>query len=80
MAGALRDIQGDPVPRAGGGYYDHLDEVKNLLRGLYAVEKSLQGGLRNPNRERAARAALDSGLSKAQQYIGKINEILNGGK
>ncbi len=80
LSGALRDIQGDPVPRIGGGYYDHLDEVKNSLRGLYAVEKSLHGSLRNPNLDPAARAALESGLSKAQQYIGKINEILNGGK
>ena len=80
LSGALRDIQGDPVPRVGGGYYDHLDEVKNSLRGLYAVEKCLQGSLRNPNLDPATRAALESGLSKAQQYIGKINEILNGGE
>ena len=80
FSGALRDIQGDPVPRPGGGYFDHLDEVKNSLRGLYSVEKSLQGSLTNPNLDPAARAALESGLNKAQLYIGKINELLNGGR
>ena len=78
LSGVLRDIEGNPVPKPNGGYWNHLDEVQSALKGLNAVQRSLQGSLRNPNLNVATRAELQNALNRAQGYISKVNGILNG--
>jgi hypothetical protein len=40
FTGSLRDVTGNPVPKPGGGFWDHAQEMNNSLRGLRnAVEK-----------------------------------------
>jgi hypothetical protein len=34
IAGAMKDMIGNPVPKPGGGYYDHVLDLNNILRGL----------------------------------------------
>ncbi|MCC3379067.1 polymorphic toxin type 28 domain-containing protein [Paenibacillus farraposensis] len=33
LKGAQRDLDGNPVPKLGGGYYDHAQEVSDAYRG-----------------------------------------------
>ncbi|MEE4570764.1 polymorphic toxin type 28 domain-containing protein [Paenibacillus polymyxa] len=65
LKGAQRDLDGNPVPKPGGGYYDHAQEVSDAYRGLVDMKKSWEGVLRNPN--------LDTELR--QLYTSKLNEV-----
>jgi WXG100 family type VII secretion target len=65
LKGAQRDLDGDPVPKPSGGYYDHAQEVSDAYRGLIDLNKSWKGILKNPN--------LDSELR--QLYTSKLNEV-----
>nr|WP_256703501.1 MULTISPECIES: polymorphic toxin type 28 domain-containing protein [Paenibacillus] len=65
LKGAQKDLDGNPVPKTGGGYYDHAQEVSDAYRGLVDMKKSWEGVLRNPN--------LDTELR--QLYTSKLNEV-----
>ena len=65
LKGAQRDLDGDPVPKLGGGYYDHAQEVSDAYRGLVDLKRSWEGMLKNPN--------LDAELR--QLYTSKLNEV-----
>ncbi|GGG13310.1 hypothetical protein GCM10010912_67190 [Paenibacillus albidus] len=65
LKGARRDLDGDPVPKPAGGYYDHAQEVSDAYRGLVDLKRSWEGMLKNPN--------LDNELR--QLYTSKLNEI-----
>ncbi|EHB62722.1 WXG100 family type VII secretion target [Paenibacillus lactis] len=67
LKGAQRDLDGNPVPKPGGGYYDHAQEVSDAYRGLVDLKKSWEGMLKNPN--------LDTELR--QLYTSKLNEVNN---
>lgn len=42
IAGSLKDMDGNPVPKPGGGYWDHLQEMQNTLRGLRRNAETLK--------------------------------------
>ncbi|MBT2289526.1 hypothetical protein J7E73_10350 [Paenibacillus albidus] len=65
LKGARRDLDGDPVPKPAGGYYDHAQEVSDAYRGLVDLKRSWEGMLKNPN--------LDNELR--QLYTPKLNEV-----
>ncbi|WP_227011710.1 polymorphic toxin type 28 domain-containing protein [Paenibacillus lutimineralis] len=65
LKGAQRDLDGNPVPKPGGGFYDHVQEVSDAYRGLVDLKRSWEGVLKNPN--------LDTELR--QLYTSKLNEI-----
>ena len=41
--GTLRDMVGNPVPKPGGGFWDHAQEMIDSLRGLRKHAKTLEG-------------------------------------
>lgn len=55
----LRDMAGDPVPKPGGGYWDHLKEMSDLLRELRNHAETLRG-VGDPVTQAARQRALDS--------------------
>ena len=75
FSGALRDLQGNPVPKPGGGYWNHLGEMKDTLTGLKRVQSGLEGSLKNPNLNSATRELLKESLDKATLYIQRINDL-----
>lgn len=75
FSGTLRDLQGNPVPKASGGYWDHLTEMKNSYRGLINARSGLEGSLRNPNLSSIDRQILQNSLDQANFYINKIEEL-----
>lgn len=32
ITGTLKDMDGNPVPKESGGYWDHMQEIQNILR------------------------------------------------
>ena len=75
FSGTLRDLQGNPVPKPGGGYWNHLQEMQDSYKGLVKIRKGLEGSLNNPNLDAATRKVLQDGLDKANKNIKKIEDL-----
>ncbi|WP_375140061.1 filamentous hemagglutinin N-terminal domain-containing protein [Pseudomonas sp. IPO3778] len=69
ITGTLKDMAGDPVPKPDGGYWDHLKEMNDMLRGLRNHAETLEG-VSDPVAQAARQRALDT--------IQRINSALNG--
>jgi filamentous hemagglutinin len=59
ISGAVRDALGNPVPKPGGGYWNHMQEVNEALRGLRNQAKALEG-VADPAAQAARQRALDA--------------------
>jgi len=75
FSGTLRDLQGDPVPKPGGGFWDHKTEMVQSYNSLQGIKQGLEGSLQNPNLDPEIQAFLQEELSKANSYINQIEEL-----
>lgn len=78
FTGTLRDLQGNPVPKPGGGYWNHLKEMKDSYKGLNKIKKGLEGSLKNPNLDEIERKILQEALDKVNRYIKNIEDLFSG--
>ncbi|HDL8287297.1 TPA: VENN motif pre-toxin domain-containing protein [Yersinia enterocolitica] len=69
IAGTLKDMDGNPVPKKDGGYWDHMQEMQNTLRGLRNHADTLKN-VNNPEAQAAYGRATDA--------INKIESALKG--
>ncbi|NNB72486.1 hypothetical protein HBO28_28410 [Pseudomonas fluorescens] len=69
ITGTLKDMAGNPVPKPGGGYWDHLNEMNDTLRGLRNHADTLKG-VNEPSAQAARQRAVDT--------IDRIESALNG--
>ena len=58
-------MAGNPVPKPGGGYYDHMQEMNNSLLGLRNHAQRLDG---------VTDAAAVAGRQRALELIKKIED------
>ncbi|WP_459481105.1 polymorphic toxin type 28 domain-containing protein [Clostridium saccharoperbutylacetonicum] len=77
FSGTLRDLQGNPVPKPGGGYWDHRKEMTDSYLGLTRIRRGLQGFLNSRNLSDANRIVLQSGFDKANAYINRIEALFS---
>ena len=75
FSGALEDLQGNPIPKPGGGYWDHLTEMKQSYTALKNIKNGLEGTLQNPNLIPEVRTFLQDRLQMANTYIQKIQDL-----
>ncbi|WP_051291553.1 polymorphic toxin type 28 domain-containing protein, partial [Fictibacillus gelatini] len=75
FSGTLRDLQGNPVPKPGGGYWNHLQEMKDSYKGLKKIERGLEGSLKNPNLSDEIKIELNEALKKVKKNIRKIEDL-----
>ncbi|MCM3479290.1 pre-toxin TG domain-containing protein [Caldibacillus thermoamylovorans] len=75
FSGTLRDLQGNPVPKPGGGFWNHLQEMKDSYKGLVKIRKGLEGSLNNPNLDVETRKVLQEASDKTNKYIKKIEDL-----
>ncbi|MBE7720106.1 MAG: hypothetical protein E7243_11385 [Lacrimispora celerecrescens] len=75
FSGTLADLLGKPIPKPGGGFWDHLTEMKQSYTGLQSVKNGLEGSLQNPNLTSDIKVILQENLDKANYYIYKIEEL-----
>jgi filamentous hemagglutinin len=66
LSGALRDMLGNPVPKPGGGFYDHAGEVNQAVNGLRKALRTL-GGATDPAAVAARQKALDA-IRRAEEF------------
>ena len=69
ITGTLKDMAGSPVPKPSGGYWDHLKEMNDTLRGLRNHADTLKG-VNDPVAQAARQRALNT--------IKRIESALNG--
>ena len=69
ITGTLKDMAGNPVPKPTGGYWDHLKEMNDTLRGLRNHAETLKN-VNDPAAQAARNRALDT--------IQRIESALNG--
>lgn len=77
FTGTLRDLQGNPVPKHGGGYWNHLKEMKDSYKGLNKIKKGLEGSLKNPNLNETERKILQEALDKVNGYTKRIEDLFS---
>lgn len=75
FSGTLADLQGSPIPKPGGGFWDHLTEMKQSYTGLQGVKSGLEGSLQNLNLVPEVRAFLQQNLDTINFYINKIENL-----
>ncbi|MDO6409910.1 polymorphic toxin type 28 domain-containing protein [Pantoea phytobeneficialis] len=67
ITGTIKDMDGNPVPKDSGGYWDHMQEMQNTLRGLRNHARTLKN-VNNPEaqadygRETEANNKIESAL------------------
>lgn len=75
FSGTLRDLKGNPVPKPGGGFWNHLQEMKDSYRGLVKTRRSLDNSLKNPNLTPSAKLAIEKTLDIINSNIKKIEDL-----
>src|SRR6266545_6312322 len=69
ISGAIHDMVGNPIPKPGGGTYDHVQDLGNMLRGL----RNNADALKNATDPAAVVAR-----QQAQQAIEQIEAAIKG--
>ena len=77
IAGAVKDILGNPVTGAGGKTYDHLGEVSGALGGLKNSAQELKGMLEAGGLSKAQEAAISKTLGQVSGHIDRVEKILD---
>lgn len=75
LSAALGDLQGNPIAKPNGGYWNHAQEVKDAYAGLVRVEKTLAGSLQNPNLPPDVRAFIQDKYDSIISYMTTIEEM-----
>ena len=66
-----------PVPNNKGGYYNHLQEMKQSLVALRKSVKTLEGSLQNPFLAVPEKKIISDALDSAYKYIKDIESLFN---
>ena len=75
LSGALMELQGNPIPKADGGYWNHIQEVKDAYTGLVRAEGTLSGSLKNPNLASDVREFIQGEYDIIKFYIQTIEDL-----
>lgn len=75
FSGTLRDLQGNPVPKTSGGFWDHKTEMVQSHSALQGIVKGLEGSLQNPGLSLEARNYIQAELNRANFYLIKIENL-----
>ncbi|HXQ71108.1 MAG TPA: polymorphic toxin type 28 domain-containing protein, partial [Pyrinomonadaceae bacterium] len=76
IQGLTRDVSRNPVPKPGGGQWDHFKEVTEAVKGLKREIQSLKGSLKNPRMDAATRGEIQCAIDKAQNYVTRVEKII----
>jgi len=75
FSGTLADLQGNPIPNGRGGFFDHINEMKDSYTGLISVSEGLEGSLKNPNLTPEVKSFLQEQLDLAYSKIKEIEAL-----
>ena len=75
FSGAERDLLNNPVANFDGGYFDHLQEMRQSLVALKKSAASLEGSLKNPFLTDPEKQMMRDALKSAYEYIKRIEDL-----
>jgi Bacterial toxin 28 len=73
LQGALKDLAGTPVPKPGGGFFDHLGEVRSVKRGLLNAKQLALKELQNSSLPQSEISKLNTIINEANSGLNKIS-------
>lgn len=76
IQGLIRDVSRNPVPKPGGGHFDHFKEVTEAIKGLKNEIRSLRKSMRNPRMDAATREEIQCAIDKAHNMITRVEKII----
>ncbi len=77
LEGAWRDVHGDPVPRPGGGYYNHLGEVLDARDSLVDSANVFKSALNDSRTAAEDIPRLQRMLSYASRTADRVESIIS---
>ena len=77
--GVTKELAGQRIPKPGGGYWNHIQEMRQSARDLKRHVKALEGSLENPHHAPPVRAYVQSSIEKANAMISRMETTLAGG-
>jgi len=80
LVGAVKDIYGKPIMKEGGGFYDHLGEVNDALKGLGNQLSSLRKQIDSGSFDGDALKSAESLFKQLQDKKDNIQSVLNKAK
>ena len=75
FTGTTADLQGNPIPKPGGGYWNHEAEMQASYKSITKIDRSLTKMLGNPNLCDNARALLSKALTIARSEKSMIENL-----
>ena len=77
FTGTEADLQNNPIPNGKGGYYNHLQEMRQSLAALKKSVNSLEGTLENPFLIDPEKQIIIDALNDAYKFINRIEKLFN---
>lgn len=63
------------MPNGKGGYFNHIQEMKDSYKALKKAKRSLEGSLRNPNLGEFERSLLLDALDSTKKHLSRIDGL-----
>ena len=79
FSGVASELAGKPIPKPGGGVYDHVTEMKQSVTSLEKSIDGLKGSLENPNLNAPTQRVIAQAIERAETYLTRMREALSGG-
>ena len=74
--GAIADLEGNPIERRIGGFFNHKQEMMDSFRALKNATESLQKSLDNPNLGENEKQIISTTIKRGADEIAKIETLL----
>ncbi|HEW98560.1 MAG: hypothetical protein DRR16_07545 [Candidatus Parabeggiatoa sp. nov. 3] len=72
------ELAGQLFPKPNGGYWNHIQEMKDSVRGLKRAIRALKGSLNDPTHSQEIRCSVISQIKKAEHILTKMKNTLAG--
>lgn len=79
FTGVALELAGKPIPKPGGGFWDHVTEMRQSVVGLEKSIEGLKGSLQNPSMTEETRGVIEAGIGTAEAVLVRMRSVLGGG-
>jgi hypothetical protein len=77
--GVAKELAGERIPKPGGGYWDHVGEMKQSVKDLQKHVRVLENSLKDPSHSPAVRSYIQGAIDKGTDMISRMQKALSGG-
>lgn len=79
FSGVAKELAGEPIPKPGGGFWDHVGEMKQSVKDLQKHVRALENSLKDPSHSSAVRSYVQEAIDKGKDMISRMRSALSGG-